>query len=290
MWLTAASGDFMRDFLRGTKFRIALAVFSCLLLGVFFAAVSVSGSSPVSKTLSFITAPLQNAAVHISAFFNDFNGYFASSRSYAEEVESLKTEVSDLKSQLVDYEKALHKLEAYEDFLEVKDNNPDFTFTPATIVLRDSSDIYASFTINKGSSDGIKVNDPVIYGNALVGVIREVNENTSTVFTLFNPDINASAYEIRTREDCYVESEPGFSADGLLRISGLTKTSPVVAGGIICTSGIGGIYPKDLIIGTIKEVRNDEIGISSYALVTPEAEYSLLTDIFVITDFEGKNG
>ncbi len=279
----------MRNFLQGTKFRIALAIFTSLFLGVFFAAVSNSGSSPISAALSFITAPLQNAAVYISEFFDDFHGYFVSSKKYAEEAESLRSEISDLKSQLVDYNKALHKLEAYEDFLEVKDDNPDFTFIPATIVLRDSSDIYASFTINKGSSDGVKVNDPVIYGNALVGAVREVNENTSTVFTLFNPDVSVGAYEIRTREDCYVEAEPAFSADGLLRLSGLTKTTPVVSGGIVCTSGIGGIFPKDLIIGTIKELRNDEIGVSSYALVTPEADYSLLTDIFIITDFEGKN-
>lgn len=279
----------MRNFLHGTKFRIALAIFASLFLGVFFAAVSNSGSSPVSAALSFITAPLQNAAVYISEFFDDFNGYFVSSKKYAEEAQSLRSEISDLKSQLVDYNKALHKLEAYEDFLEVKDDNPDFTFIPATIVLRDSSDIYSSFTINKGSSDGVNVNDPVIYGNALVGVIREVNENTSTVFTLYNPDVSVGAYEIRTREDCYIEAEPAFSADGLLRLSGLTKTTPVVSGGIVCTSGIGGIFPKDLIIGTIKELKNDEVGISSYALVTPEADYSLLTDIFIITDFEGKN-
>lgn len=279
----------MRNFFHGTKFKIALAIFTSLLLGVFFAAVSNSGYSPVSSALSFITAPLQNAAVYISDFFSDFNGYFVSSKKYAEEVESLKTEVSGLKSQLVDYEKALHKLEAYEDFLEVKDDNPDFSFIPATIVLRDSSDIYASFTVNKGSSDGVKVNDPVIYGNALVGVIRETNENTSTVFTLFNPDVSTSAYEIRTREDCYIEAEPAHSANGLLKLSGLTKTTPVVSGGIVCTSGIGGIYPKDLIIGTIKELKTDDVGISSYALVTPEADYSLLTDIFIITDFEGKN-
>ncbi len=279
----------MRNFLHGTKFRIALAIFASLFLGVFFAAVSNSGSSPVSAALSFITAPLQNAAVYISEFFGDFNGYFVSSKKYAEEAQSLRSEISDLKSQLVDYNKALHKLEAYEDFLEVKDDNPDFTFIPATIVLRDSSDIYSSFTINKGSSDGVNVNDPVIYGNALVGVIREVNENTSTVFTLYNPDVSVGAYEIRTREDCYIEAEPAFSADGLLRLSGLTKTTPVVSGGIVCTSGIGGIFPKDLIIGTIKELKNDEVGISSYALVTPEADYSLLTDIFIITDFEGKN-
>ena len=63
----------------------------------------------------------------------------------------------------------------------------------------------------------------------------------------------------------------------------------MVSGGLVCTSGIGGLYPKDLIIGTIKDMQTDATGLGITAFVEPEADYSLLTDVFVITDFEGKN-
>lgn len=279
----------MRNFFQGTKFKITLALFISLLLGVFFAAVSTSGTSPVSSAVSYITTPLQNVAVAAGELFSDFTGYFVSSHSYAEEVSSLKEEISELKNRLVDYEKTKHKLDAYEEFLEVKDENPDFTFVPSSIILRDTSEIYGTFTLNSGSADGINIGDPVISGNALVGVIREVTENSSTVYTLFHPSVSVSTYEIRTREDCYTEAETEYSRDGFIKLSGLTKTTPVVSGGIVCTSGIGGVYPRDLIIGTIKEIKTDEVGISAYALIIPDADYSLLTDVFVITDFEGKN-
>ncbi len=279
----------MRNFFRTTKFKISLAVLFSLFLGFFVAAVSNSGSSPLSSALSYIMTPLENIAVAIADTTDDFNGWFVSSKTYADKIDELKQENAKLRSQLVDYEKTLHKLEAYEEFLDVKEKNPDYSFIPATIILKDTSDIYGSFTLNKGIEDGISVNDPVIYGDALVGTVRTVNQNNCTVYSLFNPDVSVSAYEIRTREDCYTETDITVSDSGLIVLSGLAKNTSVVSGGIVCTSGIGGLYPKDLIIGTVKDIKPDITGLSVTAFIEPEADYSLLTDVFIITDFEGKD-
>lgn len=280
----------MRNFFNSTKFKVTLAILISLFLGLFVAAVGSSGSSPLSSAVSFIMTPLENLAVSIADLTEDFNGYFASSKAYAEKVDKLQKENEELRSKLVDYEKTLHKLEAYEEFLEIKEENPDFSFVPSQIILRDTSDIYGSFTLNKGASDGVQVGDPVIYSNSLVGLVVSVNENNCTVSTLFSPEINVSAYEIHTREDCYTESGISSATGAFIRLSGLTKTTAVVSGGMVCTSGIGGIYPKDLIIGTVREIKTDETGLSVYAIIEPDINYSKLTDVFIITDFEGKNG
>ena len=97
-----------------------------------------------------------------------------------------------------------------------------------------------------------------------------------------------SAYEIRTREDCYTESDTGLAKTGRIRISGLSRSTPIVPGGIVCTSGTGGIFPKDLIIGTVSEVVNDETDISAYASVIPGVDSKDITDVFVITYFNGQ--
>ncbi len=279
----------MKNFFTGTKFRITLSVLAALFLGVFVAAVSNSGTSPLSSAISYITTPVQNGAAALAELMDGFNGYFVSAEKYREENESLRNEVNDLRSQLVDYEKCKYKLEAYEQFLEIKEDNPDFTFSPAEIIMRDSSDIYGSFTLNKGSDDGIEVGDPVIYSDILVGLVHSVNSNNCLVYTPLNPAVSISAYDIRTRENCYTEAEFSLSEEGLLKISGLKKNTPVVSGGLVCTSGIGGIYPKDLIIGSVTEIRTDEMGLGAVAFVSPEADYALLTDVFIITDFEGSN-
>ena len=279
----------MNKFFHSIKFKITAALLCALLFSVFIAAVSANGSSPVSSVLGFITAPVEKAAIYLNNTFSDFNGHFVSSKAYASKIKELEEEINNLRTEIVDFEKTKHKLEAYEDFLGVKKDNPDFTFVPGEIILRDMNDFYGSFTLNIGTDDGVNINDPVIYSENLVGVIKTVTHNTCTVYTLFNPDVSVSTYEIRTRESCYTESDLSLSKDGFIRLSGLTKNTPVVSGGIVCTSGIGGIYPKDLIIGTVREIKTDISGLSSYALIAPSVNYSKLTDVFVITDFEGKS-
>lgn len=279
----------MKNFFTGTKFKVTASILAALFLGVFVAAVSNSGSSPLSSAVSYITTPVQNAANKLSLMMDDFSGYFVSSKKYKEENDALRNEINELKSQLVDYEKCKYKLEAYEQFLEIKENNPDFSFVPAEIIMRDSSDIYSSFTLNKGSDDSIEAGDPVIYSDILIGVVHSVNANTCLVYTPLNPAVSISAYDIRTRENCYTEADSALSREGILPVSGLKKNTPVVSGGLICTSGVGGVYPKDLIIGTVTEIKTDEMGLGAVAFVTPEADYSLLTDVFIITDFAGKN-
>lgn len=279
----------MKNFFKGTKFRIFAAIFTAMFLAVFISAVSENGSSPLSSVLSYVLTPVESAAVHISEALSDFNGYFVSSKAMENQVEELQSELNDLRLQIVDYEKTKHKLEAYEDFLGVKEENPDFQFVSGEIILRDGTDFYGSFTLSVGSDDGIHVNDPVIYADNLIGVVATVSPKNCTVHTLFNPGVSVSAYEIRTRESCYTESDYALTNEGYLKLSGLKKNTPVVSGGIVCTSGIGGIYPKDLVIGTVREIRNDVTGLSSYGLVTPSVDYSKLTDVFVITHFEGKS-
>lgn len=278
----------MHRYFSGSKFKITVCICLALLIGIFVAAVSDSGSSPLSTALSYVFTPLQTVASDIAQSLSSFNAKFTGSAAYKEEIASLEQELNEYKSLLVDYEKLKQKLDAYEAFLDVKEENPDYSFVSASIILRDNSDIYQSFTLNQGASDGVSVNDPVIYGDYLVGLVKEVNSSSCTVYTLFNPSVNVSAYEIRTREDCVIETSTLLSAEGLLKLTGLSRSTPIVSGGIVCTSGIGGIYPRDLIIGKVQEIVDTQTDISVYATVAPEVDYSSLVDVFIITDFEGK--
>lgn len=258
------------------------------MLGIFIAAVSDSGSSPLSSAAGVVMAPLDSLASQLAKTIKTFNGKFVSADYYRQQSEELSSELASCREQMVDYENLKYKLGAYEEFLEVREKNPDFKFVPASVIMRDTSDITGSFTVNAGKNDGIAINDPVISGSVLVGVVRELTERSCTVYTLFNPSVSVGTYEIRTREDCYVEHDGTLAAKGLLKLSGLSRSTPVVSGGIVCTSGIGGIYPRDLIIGTVTEVIDDAAAVTAYAEVMPDADPTSITDVFIITDFEGE--
>ena len=278
----------MRNFFSGFRFRIIISVCVALLLGIVIAAVSDGGTSPVTSGLNTVLSPLNRISMQLKEKLSDFAVGFRSASYYKSEAESLRAQVSADREQLAELEKLRHKLSAYEDFLEVKSDHPDFVFTPASVILRDAADVYATYTLNCGAADGVKINDPVIAGGSLVGVVKEVTQSTATVYSVLHPSVNVSAYEIRTREDCFTEPQTGLSAQGRIRVSGLSRSSPVAVGGIVCTSGIGGIFPRDLIIGTVTELVNSESDISAYAVITPDVDPHSLVDVFVITAFDGQ--
>lgn len=278
----------MRNFLRSTSFKILLTVAVVLLAGVIAAAALASGTSPLTSAVGTVFSPLSDAAAYISEKFDNFKGGFISSRSYMDRVDELEEQVADYQSKLVDYEKLQKQVEAYEKFLGVKEKNPDFQFVAGTVIGRDAADVFGSFVLNCGSADGVAVGDPVISGEYLIGIVNETSPTSCTVLSVCDPKFSAAAYEIRTGEAGYTQTTTKLGVQGVLKLSGLERDTAVAEGGIVCTSGVGGVFPRGLIIGTVTTVQKEEGDISYYAEVKPEIEISEVQDAFVITDFEGK--
>lgn len=278
----------MRNFLRSTSFKILLTVAVVLLAGAIAAAALASGTSPLTSAVGTVFSPLSDAAAYISEKFDNFKGGFISLRSYMDRVEELEEQVADYQSKLVDYEKLQKQVEAYEKFLGVKEKNPDFQFVAGTVIGRDAADVFGSFVLNCGSADGVAVGDPVISGEYLIGIVNETSPTSCTVLSVCDPKFSAAAYEIRTGEAGYTQTTTKLGVQGVLKLSGLERDTAVAEGGIVCTSGVGGVFPRGLIIGTVTTVQKEEGDISYYAEVKPEIEISEVQDAFVITDFEGK--
>ncbi|MGN1442771.1 MAG: rod shape-determining protein MreC [Acutalibacteraceae bacterium] len=278
----------MRHFFKSVRFRVFALVICALLCGMIVAVATENPSSPLTSAVGTVVGPMRKAASAVAEKFSWFKDSFASAGAYKNENERLKEKVAEYESRLAGYDEAMHKLESYETILEVKEKNPDFSIVPADIIGTDSSDIFSSIIINKGSSDGVKVNDPVIYGNYLVGVVKKVNYSYSVIESILNPSVNVSAIESKTREAAYITTDTQQSEEGKCILAGLDRTTEISPGGIVLTSGIGGIYPSGLIIGTVSQVLRSDIDISSYAIVTPGADIRSLEDVFVITAFDGQ--
>ncbi len=277
----------MRSFFTSSRFKGFLGVFGILLLGIIFAAATESGSSPASTVLGTVFSPLQRVSAAVASSVRDFDIYFESSAQYQARVAELELRLAQMQEQMVDYEQAKQKLDLYEEFLELKKENEDFKFASASVIGSDSSDAFGSFTLNKGELDGVKVNNPVIYGKYLVGVVTKTAPTYCVVNTILNPEVNVSAYEVRTRESGYATTSIELAQQGKCYLSGLVRSTAIAPGGIVCTSGVGGIYPADLILGTVEEVKDDTASISSYAVVKPDVDFSQLMDVFIITEFRG---
>lgn len=277
----------MRSFFKSTRFKGFLGIFAILLLGIIVATVTENGASPASTVLGTVFSPLQKISSSVSNAMDDFSVYFRSSAQYQQRVKELESKLADAQDNLVDYEHAKQQLALYEEFLELKEENEDFKFSSASIIGSDSSDAFGSFTLNKGELDGVSVNNPVIYGKYLVGVVVKTAPTYCVVNTILNPEVNVSAYEVRTRESGYSTTTVDLAAQNKCCLSGLVRSTAIAPGGIVCTSGIGGVYPADLIVGTVSEIKDDTTNISAYAVIDTQVDFSQLRDVFVITYFKG---
>lgn len=278
----------MSRFFKSKSFKIFLIIIVALLIGSAVAGISHWNSSPLSSAVSVVTYPLQKVSASFADFIDNYCDSFRSSSSLKEENEELKQKVADYQYALAEFENTKRTLEIYEEFLGVKEEHPDYVFENASVLSRDNVDVFGSFILDKGSIEGIEVNDPVIFGKNLVGIVTQVNAKNCTVKTLANPDVNVAVYEARSNEVGYITGfEDGIDTT-IFSMPGLSKESNIASGGIIYTTGIGGIYPKDLIAGTVKEIRKSKGDISFNAVIESNVDFSDLTEVFVITDFEGQ--
>lgn len=274
--------------LHSRAFKAFICVLAALAIGTVIAAYTHSNSSPLSSATNTILHPLQRVSAYLSYKFANFNDSFKSSSALADENAELKLQIEKYQQEIIGYNETKKKLETYEDFLGVKEENSDFKFANATIISRGSSDPYSSFTLNKGTDHGISVNDPVIYGHNLVGVVTSVSPTVCTVSTIANPRVNVAIYETYSNEVGYTTGTGIDKNSVYCKIPGLKKDSSVSPSGIVCTSGHGGIYPKDLIVGTIFDIQDSKDGISSFATVRSAVDFSKLSEVFVIVDFDGQ--
>ncbi len=278
----------MLQFLKSKKFKTFTLVICALLIGAVIAVATSDSSSPVTNVIGTVFSPLQKAAGYIADNVGWLGDSFRSSGSYKNEIERLRQKVAEYENQLVDYNDMLEKIASYETMLGVKEKNPDYALERASIIGTDSADMFTSLIIDKGSNDGVSVNDPAVYGSYVVGIVKKVHPSYSVVQSVLNPDINISALDSKTRETAYVTTTSEYALKGSCLFSGLERTTAVSPGGIILTSGIGGIYPKGLIIGTVSEVCESGYDLSNYAVIEPGVNVKEIEDLFVITDFDGQ--
>ncbi len=279
----------MQKFFKSWYFKIlcGLAVFAIALM--IRAAASGSADVFISQTISVISQPFLKFSNSVTNSVNDFLDRFARSEEIYLENQELKEQIRELNEKLVEYEGIKRENEQYRDFLGLKQSNPDYDFEPATVIGRDSTSRFASFTIDKGSLDGIEEADPVITSDGLVGIVWEVGLTYSHVRTILDIAVEVGVYSISTRDSGIVSGDISLSSDGLCLLKYLPKNSGVATGDLVVTSGIGGVFPKNLVVGTIKSVDLDANGLSLTAEIEPTADIINVTDVVVIKYFNGQS-
>jgi rod shape-determining protein MreC len=278
----------MHDFLKSWRFKVLLAVAILLVAIILRAAASGGLGTLTSNVLSAITTPVMKISAAISDAATGFFSKFVNVNAIYDENQRLKEENQQLYQQLIDYETVKRENELYVDFLEIKETNPDFQFEPAAVIGNDHNDRFYSFTIDKGSTSGVSIQDPVITADGLVGIVSEVFLTSARVTTILDVANNVSVYNLRTRDTGIVTGTVELSQKGMCKMIQIPRDSGAAVGDLILTAGSGGIFPSGLVVGKISAIYPETNGISLYAEITPMADIQSVRDVLVLTSFTGQ--
>ena len=279
----------MQKFIKSWYFKVlcALAVFSVALM--IKAASSGSADVFLSQTVSVVSQPFLKFGTSITGSVTAFLDRFVHAEENYLKVEELQEELREANEKLIDYERIKRENEQFREFLQLKETNPDYDFATATVIGRDSTNRFGSFTIDKGSIDGVQAADPVITADGLVGIVWEVGLTYSHVRTILDISVEVGVYDIATRDSGIITGDISLSSDGLCKLKYLPKESGIASGNLVVTSGIGGVFPKDLPVGTVKSIEVDSSGLSLMANIEPAADIMDVTEVLVIKSFNGQS-
>lgn len=278
----------MKEFFKGRIFKVVLCVLAVIIGAMIYQAASGNYASLPEAIVGTVVTPVVKASSVISDKVAGFFNMLLNANDIEKENEKLKSELAAAYEKLSDFEQYKNENEQLKEFLGIKENRPDYKMESAAVIGRDSASRFASFIVNKGSTNKIELNDPVITSQGLVGYVSYVGPTYSVVTTILDPEFNAGAYNSRTQATGVISGDAALSKSGKTKLRLLPRDTALLSGDIIETSGIGGVFPEGILIGTVDAIKAENSGVSMYAEITPVVDVYNVTNVMILTDFSVK--
>lgn len=255
---------------------VVVSVF-CL---IFFADRGRFESPLASKTVITALMPFQRAASWASSGIGKIINECQDIYHVHEENKQLRLEVEKLRTENVRANEYAEENIRLRNLLAYKNRATQFDLVPARVIGREVATWTSMVVIDRGSHDGIKKEMAVVTDRGLVGCVTEAGPYSSKVELITDPRVAVGTLVQRSRVAGIVEGT--LKDAGCPRMVNLPKTVDVTNGDTIITSGLRSIYPKGIIVGNVKEVKNDEGGLLKYAVIEPAVDFQKLEDVAVI--------
>ena len=276
----------MKDFFDTWKFKI-LVIVAVFLVGIMaYAGANGRLTAAPQELLSVVLTPLQKVTSALSGGAASVWEKYTSIDDVMDPNEQLEAENAELRQQMVDYDRIKAENDAYKALARIQDTNSEASYVSAFVIGRDPLDEFGGFTLDQGSTDGVAVNDAIISDRGyLLGVVVEVDATSCKVMTILHPSFNAAGVISRTRENGIITGSADYAADGQCGLTNLDRATEARKGDQVITTGLGGVFPANLLVGTVQEVVPEQSGKSSSAVILPGADPRTVKHVFIITEY-----
>ena len=272
----------MKKYLKQYGIRLAiLVVAAALIVGLATRQKDNGKSGFLSGVSNSLRIPIQGAVGSVVDWMQGIYGYVYQYDKLVAENETLRRELVRASAEAAEENVRLRTLLGYLE------KNTTFVTESAMITSWDASNWTSAFTISKGSNYGIELGDCVITESGmLVGQIAQLGTNWATVRSIIDVNMDAGVLVGDASIAAMLVGDYALMQENKCKLSYFTEDVTLFTGDSIVTSGRGGAFPAGITVGTVTELRSEAGGQSYYAVVDPAVDLSLLSQVFIIKDFE----
>lgn len=269
-----------------------LLIFSiiCVVL-MLLSWYSKEGTGPMGFVASYTITPMQSGINSVGTWIRDFSENFDTLNELQEENASLQEQVDSLTLENNLLQQNTYELERLQELYLLDQNTVEYEKIAARVISKESGNWFSTFTIDKGSDDGIAVDMNVIAGAGLVGIVTKVGSNWATVRSIIDDASYVSAMVLSTGELCMVQGDLTLMSEGVIKFSQLDDAEEaLVIGDQLVTSYISDKYLQGLTIGVVTSVTLDANNLTYSGCITPIVDFTQLQEVLVITTLKNVGG
>lgn len=272
----------LTPFYKNRPIMIMVVITILLIIMMILTAGDRSSITGAENIIGGIISPLQGVMYGISTGISDFFGGIINQKDIEKEYATVKKNESALileNQRLKEIEKENKRL---KDLLSFSENHPEFKTIGAKVTGKNPGNWFNVLIIDKGSQQGVSKDMTVVTDKGLVGRVIESGLNWSKVMCTIDSRSSVSGIIERTRDNGIVRGTNTMETqNGLCKMIYLPLETDLIPGDKVLTSGLGGIFPKGILIGEVKEVSRQENELQKYAIIKPSVDFLHIEEVLV---------
>ena len=239
-----------------------------------------SNTSFFENIANKLVMPVQNGLTYMKNKISGNNTFFTDVSNLKQENEDLKKKNSELEQTLREFENVKSENEQLKGYLDLTEKYSNYKTIPGYVIDKDISNYSKTIVINIGKKDGVQKDMPVIADQGLVGRVISVTNDTSKIVTIIDTSSSVSCVMSSSQES--ISCRGTLDSNTAVKAMYIPTEINLVQGDSVETSGLGGIYPKGIHIGTVKEIKTTQNPTDRYAMVETAVDFNKLTTVLVI--------
>ncbi|HIZ82122.1 MAG TPA: rod shape-determining protein MreC [Candidatus Mediterraneibacter pullistercoris] len=261
---------------------LGLSVFCALMM--VLSSFSDVAAGPFKVIANVTVIPLQQGINHIGGWLGDMKDNFSTLQQLQDENDKLQEQVDALTTENNYLQEESYEYERLQELYQLDQNYAEYEKTAAHVIGKDPGNWFNTFTIDKGSLDGIAVDMNVLAGSGLVGIVTEVGPTWAKVRSIIDDSTNVSGMVLSTSDTCIVSGNLSLMSSGQIAFDQMENNDNVVAvGDQIVTSYISDKYLQGILIGSISEINVDSNNLTRSGYIIPAVDFRNIQEVLVIT-------